>query len=89
MVKFNSISELRAYLRKDRTESSLNPVRFINVESMEMWAEVKKLLLSMSSGHLLLSGFCDADDTTPNIRRLIAKMKASTGSICVLPISNI
>jgi len=87
MVKFNSFSELRAYLRKDRTESSLNPVRFINVESMEMWVEVKKLLLSMSSGHLLLSEFCDAEDTTPNIRRLIAKMKASTDSICVFPIS--
>jgi len=87
VVKFNSLSELRAYLRKDRTESSLNPVRFINVESMEMWLEVKKLLLSMSSGHLLLSDFCDAEDTTPNIRRLIVKMKASTGSICVLPIS--
>ena len=87
MVKFNSLSELQAYLRKDIEESSLNPVRFINVESMEMWVEVKKLLLSMSSGRLLLSEFCDADDTTPNIRRLIAKMKASTGSICVLPIS--
>jgi len=87
MVKFNSFSELQTYLRKDRAESSLNPIRFINVESMEMWVEVKRLLLSMSSGHLLLSEFCDAADTTPNIRRLIAKMKVSTDSICVLPIS--
>lgn len=87
MVRFNSLSELRTHLRKDRTENTLNPVRFINVESMEMWVEVKKLLLSMSSGHLLLSDFCDAEDTTPNIRRLITKMKTSTSSICVLPIS--
>jgi hypothetical protein len=54
---------------------------------MEMWVEVKKLLLSMSSSHLLLSGFCDSEDTTPNIRRLITKMKSSSSSFCVLPIS--
>ncbi|MDO4562925.1 MAG: BREX-4 system phosphatase PglZ [Clostridia bacterium] len=87
MEKFNSLLALQTYLRKDRTENCLNPVRFINVESMEMWVEVKKLLFSMSSGHLFLSDFCDGEDTTPNIRRLIARMKATADSICVLPIS--
>lgn len=87
MEKFGCLSDLRTYLRKDRNESSLNPVRFINVETMEMWVEVKKLLLSMSSSCLLLSEFCENEDSTPNTRRLMAKLKASTNSVCVLPLS--
>lgn len=87
MNRFTSIDELRTFLRKDRSEVSLCPVRFINVDSMEMWVSVKKLLLSMSKSHICLSSFCSQDDTTPNMRRFAASIKNITASVCVSPLS--
>ena len=87
MNRFTSIDELRGFLRKDRNEVSLCPVRFINVDSMEMWVNVKKLLLSMSKSHICLSSFCLQDDTTPNMRRFAASIKNITASVCVSPLS--
>lgn len=87
MNRFTSIDELRVFLRKDRNEVSLCPVRFINVDSMEMWVYVKKLLLSMSKRHICLSSFCSQDDTTPNMRRFATNIKNITASVCVSPLS--
>lgn len=87
MNRFASIDELKTFLRKDRDEVSLCPVRFINVDSMEMWVNVKKFLLSLSKSHICLSSFCSQDDTTPNMRRFTSSIKTISESACVSPLS--
>lgn len=87
MLQFENIDDLRNFLRKDRDVVSLCPLRFINVDSMEMWVNVKKLLLSMSKKHVCLSSFCAQDDTTPNMHRLISSVKITSENVCVSPLS--
>lgn len=87
MVRFDNLTALRDFLRKDRDEASHSPIRFINVESLEMWMEVKKLLQSMVSNNIFLSTFCEGDDTTPNIRRLKSQLKKQSQHVCVSPMS--
>ncbi len=87
MNQFNSLDELRNFLRKDRDEGNLCPLRFINVDTMETWVAVKKLLLSMSHKYICLSSFCVDEDTTPNMHRFTASIRNTTESICVSPLS--
>lgn len=87
MKRFDTFTELRDFLRKDREEASHCPIRFINVESLEMWMEVKKLLQSMVSNSIFLSAFCEEDDTTPNIHRLKSALKQQSQHVCVSPLS--
>lgn len=87
MNQFRTIEELADFLCKDRDSVSLCPLRFINVDSLEMWANVKKLLISMSKRHVCLSSFCANEDTTPNMRRLAMCIVNSTDNICVSPLS--
>lgn len=85
--RFNNVEELENFLYADREKSSLNPIRFINVDTMEKWIDIKKILLSLSDAYICLSSFCVDADTTPNMRRFIAKIKAVRESICVSPLS--
>ncbi|MGN1217746.1 MAG: hypothetical protein ACI4TD_07215, partial [Phocaeicola sp.] len=87
MIQFKNIDDLRDFLRKDRDVASLYPLRFINVDSMEMWVNVKKLLLSMSKKHVCLSSFCSQDDTMPNMRRFTSSIKVISENVCVSPLS--
>ncbi len=87
MREFRDIDELRVFLRNDRDEVSLCPLRFVSVDSMEMWVNVKKLLLSMSKSHICLSQFCSLDDTTPNMSRFKASLKSVKESVCASPLS--
>lgn len=87
MRSFNDINSLKKYLQEDRESVSLCPVRFINVETMKMWVEVKKILLPMVGNFVYLSSFCEEEDTTPNIRRMKSKLKSTSVSVCVTPLS--
>jgi len=86
-MTFKNLESLQAFLRKDSNTMSINPVRFISVDSLEMWVEVKKLLLSMADESMPLSKFCEGKDTTPNIRRLTAALKKTDHSVFVTPLS--
>lgn len=86
-MTFTNLESLRAYLRKDSNAISINPVRFISVDSLEMWVEAKKILLSMADESIPLSKFCEGKDTTPNIRRLISTIKKANHSVLVTPLS--
>lgn len=86
-MTFASIEELKKYLIDDQNRATLSPVRFINVETMVMWNEVKKMVLSLSDKPLFLSDFCEGDDTTPNIRRALSWLKTCDKTICVVPLS--
>ena len=39
---FKDLESLREYLVEDQKKATISPVRFINVETMEMWVEAKK-----------------------------------------------
>lgn len=84
---FSEIDELKKYLKRDAAQFSLNPVRFINVDSMAMWVEVKKHLLSIADEFMPLSSFCEDSDTTPNINRLNSRLKHTNKSQFVTPLS--
>lgn len=86
-MTFKNLESLQAFLRKDSNTMSVNPVRFISVDSLEMWVEAKKILLSMADESMPLSKFCEGKDTTPNIRRLTAALKKTDHSVFVTPLS--
>ena len=87
MTTFKDLESLKRFLKQDARQVSLNPVRFINVDSMAMWIEVKKYLLSLADESLLLSKFCEGKDTTPNINRVSAALKKAKNSQFVSPLS--
>ena len=87
MRSFDNFDSFRSFLQKDRETASLCPIRFLNVDSMKAWNEVKTFLLSIVVSHMGLSEYCEGEDTTPNLRRLTAHMKAGKQSVCVSPLS--
>ena len=87
MTTFKNLESLEKFLTNDSKRTSLNPIRFINVDSMGMWVEVKKILLSLADGSMPLSKFCDGSDTTPNINRISAALKTVSESQFVTPLS--
>lgn len=87
MITFKDLESLQRFLKQDANRASLNPVRFINVDSMAMWIEVKKFLLSLADETLPLSKFCEGKDTTPNINRLSSTLKKANRSQLVMPLS--
>ena len=86
-MTFKDLESLQAFLKTDSKKTAINPVRFISVDSLEMWVEAKKVLLSMADESLPLSKFCEGKDTTPNIRRLLATIKKADHSVFVTPLS--
>lgn len=84
---FKDLESLKEYLIEDQKKATINPVRFINVETMEMWVEAKKIVLSLCDRSLFLSDFCESDDTTPNIRRITSKLKSFDKTTLVAPLS--
>lgn len=87
MTTFKDLESLQLFLKQDAKRVSLNPVRFINVDSMAMWIEVKKFLLALADETLPLSKFCEGKDTTPNIKRVSAALKKVKKSQFVSPLS--
>lgn len=86
-MTFKDLEGLKQYLKMDSEKVSLNPVRFISVDSMKMWTDAKTLLLSISDESLFLSEFCEGNDTTPNINRVSTVLKKSAKSQLVTPLS--
>lgn len=86
-MTFTDLESLKQYLKQDSIRASLNPVRFISVDSMAMWVEVKKYLLSLADETMFLSKFCEGKDTTPNINRVSAALKKAKRSQFVTPLS--
>lgn len=86
-MTFRNLESLKQYLKRDANCVSLNPVRFINVDSLAMWVEVKKHLLSLADETMYLSKFCEGNDTTPNINRVSAALKKTNKTQFVTPLS--
>lgn len=85
MIVFKNLTTLQEHLTQDKNKHTLSPVRFINVDSISMWHEVKNFL--SSEKFIFLSEFCSAEDTMPNLKRLYTALKNETKTCCVLPLS--
>ena len=86
-MTFSSLESLKKYLIKDSKELAINPVRFVSVDSLAMWIEVKKMLLGLADESISLSSYCEDKDTTPNLRRLTSALKKVNHSVLVMPLS--
>ena len=86
-MRFTELEQLKSYLKYDARVASLNPVRFINVETMADWIQVKGFLQTITSTIIYLSDFCEESDTPPNINRLKHAIRTTQGSTLVLPLS--
>lgn len=85
MITLQNIEEFKSHLTRDKNEQTLSPIRFINVDSISMWNEVKNFLATEKL--IFLSEFCSAEDTMPNLKRLYTALKKETKNCCVLPLS--
>jgi hypothetical protein len=86
-MRFTDLEQLKCYLINEAQKASLCPVRFINVETMEAWIQVKAFLSTLTNRTLLLSRFCEERDTAPNLNRLKHTIRTSDKSTMVIPLS--
>ena len=86
-MRFHDLDSLKAYIVDDKKHFAMNPIRFVSVDSMEMWRTVKSFLESIADEQLLLSKFCDGADITPNLNRVISALKKKEKSVCLSPLS--
>lgn len=89
MIIFETLDELKNFLRRDQGQKSFSPVRFVNVESRAAWLELKKFLSTLTTDLIFLSDYCAGEDTFPNVRKLRNDLRRETRSVCVLPLSEI
>ncbi|SDE85749.1 BREX-4 system phosphatase PglZ [Sporomusa acidovorans] len=87
MQKFSDFSSFVDFINVDAKTADFNPVRFINVETMSMWAQVKSLLTTNSQKIIKLSEFCQNDDIAPNINQLKKAIRLTNDSSLVMPLS--
>lgn len=87
MKSFDSIEQLEAYLVQDAKISTINPVRFINVETMDIWVKIKSILNRLSANIIRISDLCEDDDTAPNLILLKGKLRKVTRPTLVVPLS--
>ena len=84
---FDSLENLKEFINADLKSKDLSCVRYINVETMDMWVKVKAYLTNICSDFIKLSDFCEEDDTTPNISRLKNKLKKTKTNTLLAPLS--
>lgn len=87
MITFGSLDELKNFLQLDKGQRTFSPVRFINVDSLSDWFEMKNLLSTLTMDFIFLSDYCIGDDTFPNLRKLRNNLQKDTQTVCVLPLS--
>ena len=87
MITFGSLDELKNFLQLDKGQRTFSPVRFINVDSLSDWFEMKNFLGTLATDFIFLSEYCIGDDTFPNLRKLRNNLQKETRNICVLPLS--
>lgn len=85
MIVFKNLELLKKHLTQDKDKKNLSQVRFINVDSISMWHEMKDFL--SAEKFIFLSEFCSSEDTMPNLKRFYTVLKNETKTCCVLPLS--
>ena len=85
----HGMEQLKVTVEEDLVKKSARHIRFINVERMDVWVEVKDFIAGLCSrdNHVLLSKYCSDVDLTPKTMRLIADLKKISANTIVLPLS--
>lgn len=86
-MRFTEMGQLKDFLKNEAQTPSICPVRFINVETMDMWVQIKAFLSTLSYCSLQLSNFCEDKDTAPNLNRLKHRIRTSSSPSLVVPLS--
>lgn len=85
---FKNLDELKKFLQDDnKGQKTFSPMRFINVDSLSDWFEMKNFLNTLTTDFIFLSSYCFSDDTFPNLRRLRNDLQKETRTIYILPLS--
>ena len=87
-MNFETLDELKNFLRRDVGQKSFSPVRFINVETRAAWLELKNFLGTLTAATIFLSDYCAAD-TFPNVRKLRDDLRREMRNVCVVPLAEI
>lgn len=87
MITFESLDELKEFLRRDKVQKNFSPMRFINVDSLSDWFEMKNFLSTLTTDFIFLSSYCFSEDTFPNLRRLRNDLQRDIRNVCILPLS--
>ena len=87
MITFENLDELKKFLQRDKGQRTFSPVRFINIDSLSEWFEMKNLLSMLTTDFIFLSSYCAGDDTFPNLRKLRGDLQKDTRTVCILPLS--
>ncbi len=62
-------------------------MRFINVDSLSDWFEMKNFLDMSATNFISLSDYCTANDNFPNLRKLRNDLKKESQTVFILPLS--
>lgn len=87
MLNFKDYESFLQYIKSDAKKADINSVRFINVETMQMWVQVKTFLIGFVQGLIKLSDFCENDDIAPNLNRFKKSLRMLSENTLVLPLS--
>ncbi|MBF0554176.1 MAG: BREX-4 system phosphatase PglZ [Nitrospirae bacterium] len=84
-MNFTTLDEFKEHVNSDLKRTV--PIRFINVDNLDMWITVKSWLTDICQKSLRLSDFCGGDDLIPNINRLIGDLKKIRENTLLIPLS--
>lgn len=87
MLQFTDIEKIIAHIEKDIETNSHCPVRFINVETMAIWVKVKSFLALRCNESIILSKYCEIEDSTPNLKQLKSYLRKVSKSVLLTPLS--
>ena len=82
-----SFSKFVKYVADDAKQKNIKIIRFINVESLDLWVRVKNHLIEKYPKRVMLSEYCEENDLMPNIDLLLKDLKSIDCSTILLPIS--
>lgn len=82
-----SFSKFVKYIADDIKQRNIKIIRFINVESLDLWVHVKNHLIEKYPKCVMLSEYCEENDLMPNIDFLLKDLKNIDCSTILLPIS--
>jgi len=82
-----SFSKFVKYVADDAKQKNRKIIRFINVESLDLWVRIKNHLIEKCPKCVMLSKYCAKNDLIPNIDLLLKDLKNIDCNTILLPLS--
>ena len=86
-MKITSFEKLQQFFSEDEKRKDSRVVRFINIETLDLWCKVKNLLASKCANCIQMSEFCSDEDLTPNMNRLLKSLREIRMDTLLVPLS--